>query len=705
STDACGSSPARVAEAITVGASTITDTAASFSNFGSCVDLFAPGASITSAWRTSNSATAVLSGTSMASPAVAGVAARYLEANPCAAPAQVAAAITTNATPNVPTGVNAVPPRLLFAGPSYIGAPQTLAPCPFTLHATTGVKGRVPLSWIVTNGGSLVSQLQVFRGTSANDPSPVLVATPGVDSTTYVDVPPVFGPTYWYTVRATNAVGTTTSSVASATPLSPGPPAASVLSATASNAKVHLSWTTPDDGGASLQKYRVMRGTTSGSEALLTEISVPGPTTFDDTPGTGLANGQTSFYKIEAVNGVGTTASNEVSATPYTSDGAYFSLSPARILDSRNGTGLSGPWQPSSGRDLTVLGRGGVPSAGVTAVVLNVTAVDATAAGHAIVHPSGTAAPVASNLNFTPGTAVPNLVVVAPGTGGAVRIENNSPGTTQYIADVAGFFADGSNVNSGSRYKALAPARALDTRPGTATADGQFAGGGAAAPNQTKTVTIAGRAALGVPAGAVAVALNVTAVQPTAAGHLRVWPNGLAVPNVSNVNFVPGQIVPNLVVVGIGAGGAVNILNSTTGSTDLVADVVGYFGPPPGITTSFQSVTPTRIVDSRINQGTTGKWGANEIRSITIAGSGPVPPTGVTAVVVNVTVVGPGAAGDATLFPSDVAPPNASNLNFAPGQTVPNLVKVKLGPDGKVKLRNSSLGASDYVVDVVGYYH
>lgn len=112
--NACSGSPNKVPEAITVGASTSSDARSSFSNYGSCVDLFAPGSNITSAWHTSNSATNAISGTSMASPHVAGAAALYLEANPSAAPAAVADAIVSNATPNVLSGIGSGSPNLLL---------------------------------------------------------------------------------------------------------------------------------------------------------------------------------------------------------------------------------------------------------------------------------------------------------------------------------------------------------------------------------------------------------------------------------------------------------------------------------------------------------------------------------------------------------------------------------------------------------------
>jgi len=112
--DACRYSPARVPAALTVGATTSTDARASYSNYGSCLDLFAPGSSITSAWIGSNTAINTISGTSMASPHVTGVAALYLQAHPTASPATVASAIKVAATSNVVTNPGRNSPNLLL---------------------------------------------------------------------------------------------------------------------------------------------------------------------------------------------------------------------------------------------------------------------------------------------------------------------------------------------------------------------------------------------------------------------------------------------------------------------------------------------------------------------------------------------------------------------------------------------------------------
>ena len=125
--DACNFTPARVLEAITVNASTITDARASFSNFGTCTDIFAPGESILSSYNTSDTATATLSGTSMATPHVAGGAALILSANPGMNPAQVAATMFANATPNVITNPGAGSPnRLLFVNTGGGQPPTTV---------------------------------------------------------------------------------------------------------------------------------------------------------------------------------------------------------------------------------------------------------------------------------------------------------------------------------------------------------------------------------------------------------------------------------------------------------------------------------------------------------------------------------------------------------------------------------------------------
>jgi subtilisin family serine protease len=128
--DACTNSPARVADAITVAAANSIDVRAPWSNFGTCVDLFAPGTNITSAWASSNTASSTISGTSMASPHVAGAAALYLAAHPNATPAQVHAALVDAATSNKVTDPKGSPNKLLYIDPVAPPRPEPPPPPP-----------------------------------------------------------------------------------------------------------------------------------------------------------------------------------------------------------------------------------------------------------------------------------------------------------------------------------------------------------------------------------------------------------------------------------------------------------------------------------------------------------------------------------------------------------------------------------------------
>ncbi|TPG19331.1 M6 family metalloprotease domain-containing protein [Pedococcus bigeumensis] len=243
-----------------------------------------------------------------------------------------------------------------------------------------------------------------------------------------------------------------------------------------------------------------------------------------------------------------------------------------------------------------------------------------------------------------------------------------------------------------SHFTPLTPARLLDTRSGVGAPKAAVAAGG------TVSLKVAGLG--GVPAtGVGAVVLNVTVAQPSAAGFVTVWPAGEGRPVTSNLNFVKARTVPNLVVVKVGAGGFVDLYNSS-GSTQLIADVMGWF--PEG--SDFTGVSPTRLLDTRSGNGTPqGPVPGGQAVSVDVTGRGGVPATGVGAVVLNVTVTGPTTSGYVTVWPHVQSRPATSNLNFSPGQTVPNLVIVKVGPDGLVDLFNSA-GQTHLLADVMGWF-
>jgi uncharacterized protein YkwD len=382
----------------------------------------------------------------------------------------------------------------------------------------------------------------------------------------------------------------------------------------------------------------------------------------------------------------------------------YVPLLPARLLDTRPGRatvdGLAaggGAVGPGQTRDLAVTGRGGVPSSGVGAVVLNVTAVAPTLTSVVTVWPAGAARPNASSLNPVRGVTTPNLVVAQVGAGGGVSIHNGA-GSVHVVADVVGWFP------AGGSYTPLLPARLLDTRPGRATVDGVAAGGGALGPGATTDLTVTGRGGV-PPSGAGAVILNVTAVAPSTNTVVTVWPAGQARPNASSLNPVHGVTRPNLVIVQVGAGGRVSLHNAA-GSVHLVADVVGWF--PAGA--DYTPLLPARLLDTRPGRSTVdglsaggGAVGSGQTRDLVVTGRGGVPATGVSAVVLNVTAVAPTATSFVTVWPAGSARPNASNLNPVKGVTAPNLVVVRVGAGGQVTLYHSA-GSAHFVADVVGWF-
>ena len=347
-----------------------------------------------------------------------------------------------------------------------------------------------------------------------------------------------------------------------------------------------------------------------------------------------------------------------------------------------SGTGMVGAGVETT---MTVVGRGNLPPTGVGAVALNVTVTEPSASGYLTVWPTGAVRPLASNLNFTAGQTVANSVLTKVGTGGKISILN-SAGAVHVVIDVVGWFPDNQS------YVGLTPARLADSR-NLPTVDGKFTNTGPIGPAAAANVTVVGRA--DVPASGVgAVALNVTATSPTAASFITVWPTGTGRPTASNLNVVAGQTVPNMVIAKVGTGGQVSIYNDA-GSVDVIVDILGWF--PSGST--FNPLVPARLLDTRPNSSIVG----DTTTDVQISGRPDGPPAAAAAVAVNVTITNPAGASFLTVWPSGGGRPLSSNLNFVAGQTVPNMVIVKLGASGKISLSTPTPKA-DVVIDVLGWF-
>ena len=210
-----------------------------------------------------------------------------------------------------------------------------------------------------------------------------------------------------------------------------------------------------------------------------------------------------------------------------------------------------------------------------------------------------------------------------------------------------------------------------------------------------------------VPEGASGVVLNVTVTQPTEPSFLTAYPSDVGLPLASNLNYTAGAEVPNLVTVRLPAGGGINFYNDA-GVADVIVDLVGYYdGDKSTEAGRYVARDPERYFDTRLDPA--GPLSPGEAKGVEFADDNPIPVDAV-AVLLNVTVTQPTGTGYLTAFPWDEALPLASNLNFRPGLTVPNLVIVRLsvaaasGLDAGAAGFFNSAGFTHVLGDVGGFF-
>lgn len=257
---------------------------------------------------------------------------------------------------------------------------------------------------------------------------------------------------------------------------------------------------------------------------------------------------------------------------------AFNGITPERFLDTRvGGRTIDLTFQPGSplgatSMSLKIAGRGGVPAAGAGgSVALNVTVANPTTDSFLTVFPKFQTRPNTSNLNFGAGQTVANMVLVRLSSAGEISVANEF-GNVDVIIDVLGWFPPGPSAS----FKGIVPARAYDSRAGGRTIDTRFEGAGVIGPGQEVSFTVEGRGEVPANIGNGSVALNVTVTDSTSPSYLTVWPWGLPRPNASNLNFVPGRAIPNMVIVPIGPSGQIGLFNAS-GSANVIVDVLGYF--------------------------------------------------------------------------------------------------------------------------------
>lgn len=228
-----------------------------------------------------------------------------------------------------------------------------------------------------------------------------------------------------------------------------------------------------------------------------------------------------------------------------------------------------------------VTGIGSIPSSGVSAVSMVLTAAGPTSGGYLTAWPAGssTSPPMTSNVNFHAGGASANSVAVEVGSGGEIYIYNSAGTPTNVVVDINGYFS-----SSGLTMTPSSPVRICDTRAASVLGGikdvvggvtGQCANSGTALGPSVGPVKVQVVGIGGVPSSATAVVANVTVVNTTGAGYLTVWAAGSSQPTTSNINWSKGQVVPNMVISKLSSSGQMDVYASS--GANVIVDVVGWY--------------------------------------------------------------------------------------------------------------------------------
>ena len=607
--NACDVSPAREPAALTVGATTQSDARSWYSNFGSCIDLFAPGDSIVGAGLSSSTARQTMSGTSMASPHAAGAAAIAFTAWPSASPSDVIRLLVEDATTNVLSSIGTDSPnRLLMVAGESLPASDT----PSTPHSVSAEAddSSITIRWMPGDPSVVAVTSFTVTGSPEGLCTTEFVALQTEHSCVISNLEN--GVEYSFSVVAVNAAGVASSAsdAVEATPsvsdVQERPSGATPDESAIAHAAT-ISQITPtrvadtrqpslsNRSSAKVSNDRLLRVNVADATGLeaseieavalnltLTETSAgpyggfatvfPCGSSVPDTSSLNFVGGQTVATGV--LSAVGTNGDVciyvfgeahvivDVSGVIAVERG-YTSFVPVRQADTRRGSGGSISERiVYRSLEIPVGALGGVASTDVAAISATLTVTSTVApvvGGFATVYACDSTPPDASTLNFTTGQTIANSFISPLSRDGTLCVYIY--GEADVIVDINGVFSEQ------SAFSAMQPSRVLDTRSSGAI--------GTLTNEATDLVVPIGVGAQSLADLDTVVTLNVTAVgtvAPATGGFLTVYPCG-ARPDTSTLNFVTGQTVANSMVAPVSAEGTVCVF--VYGKADVLIDING----------------------------------------------------------------------------------------------------------------------------------
>lgn len=390
---------------------------------------------------------------------------------------------------------------------------------------------------------------------------------------------------------------------------------------------------------------------------------------------------------------------------PPSPEGAVFvPVAPARVADTRTAWGGAGPIPAGEAgmRTLSVASTqdGGAPVVppGAVAIVCNITVPNPAHAGHVRVMPAdGAGVTTTSAVNFRAGESIANAVTVRVSAARQIKVYAGVP--TDVVVDVVGYFVPVLD-QAGGRFTPTVPIRVYDT---AADPVGPLGSG------SDRLVSLAATQVGGtavVPAGASAVAYNITVVRPTGPGHLRVMPGNVAQTAASALNWTAsGDVIANGSTVKVDSQRRIRVVNAAGVPVRFLVDVVGFYSDTGVL---FHACDPVRVLDTRPAEGGAGAIGPGVVhqRAVAVADSGtgesPVPAV---AVAYNLTVTGTTVGGHLRVYPGGTPLVSASAINWpGAGFSRANGSIVSVGRGREVVVYNGSGAAVDAIIDVFGYY-
>jgi hypothetical protein len=383
------------------------------------------------------------------------------------------------------------------------------------------------------------------------------------------------------------------------------------------------------------------------------------------------------------------------SATATGPTGMYEPVHRVRALDTRN----SGMIRAHSTAAVRVTGLGEVPATEVVAVSVNLSVLTPSSTGSISAFADGTNW-AGATMSFQAGQTDQNFETIPVSVAGLIDIRNNSATSLNLIVDILGYHTSGMTQFGKGRYQPMSPTRLLDTRAGRPIGSGQ-----------TRSIQVTGRA--GIPQGNdVAPVINFTVLTPIRPGSLTVGSGNLE-NNTPSLSFAAGQTEQGQLLMGLDSSGALPIRNNSAAAIQLIADVVGYY---TGITTGndqtfFASSGYARAYDSRAGRTVSVPPGGRPVppgRTVDVpiwftALNWGLPPNGVGAGSINVTVLTPKTSGSISVWPFDTGWDGAATITFTAGQTRQRMLMAKVGDDGDVLIRNNSTTTIILIVDLNGW--